>query len=121
MCKKYLRSSKVSSADAFVEEARLWAKELCRAESRGPGDYANAMTRIARGAAVPFGFLWNLHYRLPKSISAHLYASLGAFYIDEQRHRYREERTSTVAITSLGRALLRAADRLGSPESGDLD
>ena len=121
MCKKKLRSANMSSADAFVEEARAWAKELCRDESQGPGDYANAMKRVARRASIPFGLLWNLHYRLPKTIGAHLYAALGAFYIDEQRRRYREERKTTVATTSLGRALLRAADRLAGSEDGAVD
>ena len=121
MCKKKLRSSNMSSADAFVEEARAWAKELCRDLSQGPGDYANAMKRVARRASIPFGLLWNLHYRLPKTIGAHLYAALGAFYIDEQRRRYREERKNTVATTALGRALLRAADRLAGSEDGAVD
>lgn len=108
----------MSSADAFVQEARHWARELCREESRGPGDYSNAMRRIARKASVPFGLLWNLHYRVPKTISAHLYASLGAFYVDEQHRRYSEEKANIVATTSLGRALLSAAAALAGEKDG---
>jgi hypothetical protein len=107
----------MSMAEAFVHEARQWAKELCRQESRGPGDYSNAMRRVARKASVPFGLIWNLHYRPPKTISADIYASLGAFYV-EQRRRYREETKNIVVTTSLGRALLSAANHLAGEKAG---
>ena len=112
MRKVYLRSLKMSQAGEFVDEARSWALALVRAESRFPGDYASAMRRVARRAKVPFGLLWSLHYRLPKTIPVERYAALAGAYADAQRDRYRTERSGIEATTWLGKILLRAADRV---------
>ena len=114
----HLRGSLMSAA-AFVLEAQSWAKALTKSESRFPGDYGPAMRRVAAKAKVPFGLMWALHYRTPKTISVDAYAQLGAYYVEQQR-KYRVERNAVAATTPLGRALLRAADRLAGEESEDL-
>lgn len=105
---------------AFVAEAERWARHLVHKESRGPGDQLPAMRRVAARARIPFGFVWNLHYRLPKTLDVEKYAALGALYADEQQRRYEADRTETFATTAFGKALMRAADRLGGEEIGDL-
>lgn len=120
MGKIHLRSLRVSDAASFVEEAAHWARTLVHAESRRPGDYGNAMRRVARKARVPFSALWALHYRLPKSVGVEIYVALGDA-VNEQRNRYREERQHVEARTALGRALLRAADGLAGEEDEDVN
>ena len=105
------------NAGTFVHEAQVWARALCRAESRFPGDYGPAMRRLARKTGISFGLIWNLHYRVPKSIAAHDYVNLGAYYLEQER-RYRAMRGSIEAGTPLGRALLTMADRLDCQDGG---
>lgn len=126
MRKNDLRSPNVSNAALFVEEAALWARKLVCAEARGPGDYGNAMRRVARKIRVPWTALFNLHYRPPKHLAVEIYVALGEA-ANEQRNRYRDERARTVARTRLGAALLGAADaldrsatRMAGEEDGDL-
>ncbi len=107
----------MSDAASFVEEAQTWAKSLVRAECRFPGDYADAIRRVARRAKVTHGFLWTLHYRSPKTITVDQYAKLAGAYANAQQN-YRDERRGYEAKTWLGKALLRVADRLGSEEDG---
>jgi hypothetical protein len=106
MCNVFLRSWKVSVASAFVQEAESWARALVRSECRFPGDYSNAMRRVAGQIRVPLGVLWNLHYRQPKTIGVENYAALGAAYIPEQRQKYKESREAIVGCTALGEALI---------------
>lgn len=104
---------KKMSASAFVEEARDWAKELVRTESRRPGDHKPAMRRVARRVGVTFALLKNLHYRPPKSISVNDYLALYLdYHANEQSRKFREERANTKAKTLLGQILLRTADAL---------
>lgn len=121
MCKFGLRGDQMSSEIDFSEEAKTWARFLVTDESRRPGDYKLAMQRVARYAKVPFAFLWGLHYRQSKTIPTSHYASLGRYLLDVHRRKYREERAVTLARTELGRMLLSASDRLGSPKDGDLE
>lgn len=118
MCKVYLRGL-IMRAEAFVEEASVWAKALVRQECRFPGDYLPAMRRVARRLGLPFSILWALHYRKPKSLAVERYAALARAYADEQARKYREERAAITATTALGKALLRALDSLAGEESGD--
>lgn len=117
MSKFGLRRVKMSSS-AFVDEAGRWARELVRAESRFPGDYGPAMRRVASRVGVPFSFLWNLHYRRPKTLDVAKYSALGECFSEHQRRRYREERRAITATTRLGRYLLGAADRLSGEDLG---
>ena len=97
------------SAAVYVDEAVSWAKALVVAEMQGARDHGPAMERVASKARVPFTVLWNLHYRRPKAISTESYAALGA-YFGEQQRKYRAERLAIIAVTPLGKMLVRAAD-----------
>jgi hypothetical protein len=118
MVKLDLLSGKMA-AGAYVNEAREWAHALTRAESRFPGDYGQAMSRVASKIKIPRSVLWNLRYRIPKSISVEHYATLGAAYDDRQRSLYKQERAEVSPKTPLGRLLVRAADYLAGEESLD--
>jgi hypothetical protein len=115
MAKKFLRSGQVSDAGIYVEEAARWARSLVHSEARGPGDHENAMRRVARRLHVPFNTLWRLHYRKPKTIGAEIFCALGEAINDNQR-RWKEEREHLEPTTTLGRALLGAADWLAREE-----
>ena len=124
MREKFVRSSEMDAA-SHVEEATDWAKIACRRESRCPGDYGDAMRRVASKTRVPFSVLKRLHYDPPKDISARYFEAL-AFYVSEQNKRYREQ-PKVEAKTKFGRFLLgmadafdRGADTLGREENGDL-
>lgn len=111
--RKFMLRSGVMAAAAYVEEAREWAHALTQAESRFPGDYGLAMSRVAGKAKVPARLLWRLRYRVPKTINTDHYAALGVAYADEQS-KYRADGHSVIAKTMLGRLLVRAADALDS-------
>jgi hypothetical protein len=111
MDKMYLRSW-VMRAEAFVEEASAWAKELVNSESRYPGDYLPAMKRVSSKLGLPFTVLWALHYRKPKSLGVEKYAAIAKAYADAQARMYRQERNGIQATTPFGQALLRVADLL---------
>jgi len=63
-------------AGALVDEARGWARDLLRAETRGWGDRPQAMRRLARRLGVPWRAIEALLYRPPKSIGAEIYLAL---------------------------------------------
>ncbi|MDP4005100.1 hypothetical protein [Methylobacterium sp. NEAU K] len=108
-------------SNADVMRARTAFDDLLRFETRGPGDTANAMRRIATRAAVPFGKLWALRYRPPKEIASHILARIEAAHAAERERQLRRlahevQLTSAVAGTAhpavvAGEAVLRAAGR----------
>ncbi|MBB3808781.1 hypothetical protein [Pseudochelatococcus contaminans] len=51
-----------------VDRASSWSHELVMRESRGPGDYQNAMKRVGRKTGVGYSLLWSLRYRPPKDL-----------------------------------------------------
>lgn len=114
-----MRSGEMSSSSSYVDDATGWARDLTQTESRCPGDYGNAMRRLARQINIPFRVLWNLHYRRPKTIDAAVFVSLGAAY--EQRKLYREERDGYAPKTRLGRLLVRAIDTALDENVGTVD
>lgn len=110
--------------DADVMRGQSLSNDLLRWETRGPGDTANAMRRIATRAAIPFGKLWALRYRPPKEIASHVLTRIEAAHAAAKRQQL-ERLSHDVAITAAiagpahpavraGEALLRA-DR-GSAE-----
>lgn len=105
-----LRSEQVSSSSAYVDDASDIARALTWAEAKSPGDYGNAMQRVARAAKVPAGLLWRLHYRKPKVIDTADFVNLGKAY--DQRGLFRQERGRIAPRTALGRFLVGAADAL---------
>lgn len=76
-------------SNADVMRARSAFDDLLRFETRGPGDTANAMRRIATRAAVPFGKLWALRYRPPKEIASHVLARIEAAHAAECERQLR--------------------------------
>lgn len=60
----------------YLEQASEWADKLIKNETRRPGDYDNAMQRIARETGVPYRTLWALRYRKPKDVTASVYFAL---------------------------------------------
>jgi len=121
--KKNSWSSKMSVTEAhLVSRAQSWVDVLTREESKGRGDYSYAMRRVADRLRVPFGFLLEMTYRPPKTISAGRFLTLAAAY-DEclQRRKYREERAAFEPNTALGKVLARAADLVAGEEGQSPD
>lgn len=120
--KKSLPSEqKRMSPTVFVDQASEWANHLVRRESRGPGDIEDAMRRIEARYGLPYSVLWSLRYRRPKDLMVSVYAHLQSVYvaeIDRQQRLLAHEREITEAKTWLGRALVRAADKLSGSEDG---
>ena len=113
MCKKLLLERKMSrKAFEYVDEAANLAAELALRESRGPGDYLNAMRRMARKVSVSYATLWNLRYRKPKSISVHDYVNILEAYADAQARKYEAARENFVAGSKMGKAMLALPDRI---------
>lgn len=76
-------------SNADVMRGQSLSNDLLRWETRGPGDTANAMRRIANRAAVPFGKLWALRYRPPKEIASHVLARIEAAHAAERERQLR--------------------------------
>lgn len=98
-------------AHEYVDECAYWAHELAQSESRGPGDYANAMERIERKCSVAKGTLWKLRYRRPKTIGVEVYNAIQGAYL-ENREKYEAERADFEPRTKIGALLLGAVDGL---------
>lgn len=75
--------------DAFVGNARDWANELVRRESKGPGDYENAMRRLEARYGIPWQTFWRLRHRPPKDIFISIYVRLQAAYMAECERQMR--------------------------------
>jgi len=76
--------------DADITRAQSFADDLLRWETRGPGDTANAMKRVAQRAALPFSKLWALRYRPPKAVASHVLAALEAAHAREVERQLRK-------------------------------
>lgn len=64
----------------FVESAVAMADALVWSESRGPGDWSEAMIRVERRYGISARLLKDLRHRPPKTIPAHVYARIEAAY-----------------------------------------
>jgi hypothetical protein len=101
------------NAATFVDSAGKLASYLVAREMRGPGDVDNAMRRLEARYGVPYQALWNLRYRRPKEIAAHVYAGIISAYdaqCEQQAKRLEHERAVTKAKGSISEAFVRAAD-----------
>lgn len=76
-------------SDVFVSNATEWANELVRRESRGPGDYENAMRRLEKRYNIPWQILWRLRHGRIKDIYVSLYVRLQAAYQAECERQMR--------------------------------
>ena len=91
-------------AAELVGEAAFWAHELALGESRGPGDFVDAMHRVAEKFEIAYSTLWNLRYRTPPSIGVADYLAIF--------RAYAADRGGAEARTKLGVVLLSAADEI---------
>lgn len=83
-----------------ASEAKTWARDLVRLETRCPGDTENAMRRLARRYDLSWRVFWTLRYRTPRDVLASVYLKLEAAYraeIDRQMGLLKHE----AAITRL--------------------
>lgn len=93
----FTREQKVTSA-ATVQEASKYAHSLVSLRSRGSGDKANAIDRVARECRVSRGAIWSLLYRPPKRVWADVLQSLRDGYVAACEARL-EELKHEIAIT----------------------
>lgn len=70
--------SEAQVSDAYLVSAKEWAEFLIKRETRGPGDYDNAMRRVHK---VPYSLLWSLIYRPPKDIGVRKFLQLRNAYL----------------------------------------
>lgn len=82
------RDNKIMS-DVFINTAQEWANELVRRESRGPGDYENAMRRLEQRHGIPWQTLWRLRHGRMKDIYVSIYVRLQAAYQAECERQMR--------------------------------
>lgn len=98
-----------------VNDAKGWAKELVRRESRGPGDNFNAMKRVARRHEMSWRIFWTLRYRPPRDLMTGIYEKLRCAYLAEcerQERLLRHEIEITKAKGIVASPGLRAAATL---------
>lgn len=123
MRKFSLRKSQMTGGTAaIVEQSREWAKALVHAEARGPGDYGNALARVARSLGVGRAKLWALLYRPPKDVPASVFVSLFAAYqatCNSQKRKFENELARTRAIAGADSILVRAAFAVAGETSDD--
>jgi len=112
------------NAAGYVDEATSWAKKTVRRESRGPGDYANAMRRIADRYGIPYAALWRLHYKRPKSVVTEIYFALQAAYEAERQRQLKllkNENKTTAETCGASHNSIRAAQALVDQENQHKD
>ena len=76
-------------SDVFVSNAQGWANELVRRESRGPGDYENAMRRLESRYGIPWQTFWRLRHGRLKDVYVSIYVRLQAAYQAECERQMR--------------------------------
>ena len=96
-------------AAEFVDEAAAWAHRLTLDECQRAGEYMDAMRRVAEIFSIPYGTLWALKYRPPKSISVEDYVAILSAYA--------VKRSDAEARTRIGAALLSVAEIRNAPSS----
>lgn len=97
-----------------VADARTWANELIRRESRGPGDTENAMRRLEARYGIPWRTFWALRYRAPADVFVGVYLQLKSAYETEclrQERLLKHEREITKAKMAAFEVVARAATR----------
>jgi hypothetical protein len=83
-----------------IADAKTWANELVRRESRGPGDMENAMRRLEARYGISWRTFWTLRYRSPDDVFVGVYLKLKQAYEAEcarQERLLRHEREITKA------------------------
>lgn len=98
-----------------ASEAKAWARDLVRIETRCPGDTENAMRRLARRYEMPWRVFWTLRYRAPRDVMASVYLRLEAAYraeLERQERLLRNELQITRLKAGPGHPAVRAAEAL---------
>ena len=118
MCaKRFCIGAKMTGA---VLNAREWATDLVRRETRGPGDTENAMRRLETRYGIPWRTFWTLRYRPPTDLLVSVYEKIGAAYqaeCERQERLLRHEIEVTRAKTGpFHAAVLAAETALGKRE-----
>lgn len=103
--KRVADAKRALEAAELVSEAAFWAHELARSESRGPGDFLDAMHRVADKFEIAYATLWNLRYRTPPSIGVESYIAIFRAYAATAQN--------AEAKTKVGAALLSIAGEIG--------
>ncbi len=111
------------SASIYVAKAAEWSGALIEAESRGHGDFDNAMRRVARRHKINHSTLWRLRYSPPKRIDAGVLLTLFIAHLDIERQHQAKRLKDEVAlqgdsflVSRIGRALAALA---GAEIAGD--
>lgn len=71
-----------------MTRAFAWAESLIHHESRGPGDYNNAMHRVAERLKISFHTIWALRYRKPKRVSSKVYFALEKAFAEQLKREF---------------------------------
>lgn len=115
VAKDICTGAKKMSDAAYVDDARSWAQELVRRESRGPGDQENAMRRLGTRHGIPWRVFWKLKYRPPQDIFISTYNRLHAAYraeCERQLRLLKHDIEITKAKAGAGSAAVVAAEAL---------
>ncbi len=116
-------SEKVSSKSAkdfcmsASSDAALWANELVRRESRGPGDSENAMRRLEARYGISWRTFWALRYRPPSEVFVSVYQRLHAAYLAECERQERLLRHEIEIVKAKGLASSAVTAAISEAES----
>lgn len=122
MRKFSLRREQTVTSAATVEEASKYAHSLVSLRSRGSGDKANAIDRVARECGVPRGAVWALLYRRPKRVWADVLQNLRNGYVaacEAQLKALAHEIEITKAVAGSDGAAVRAAEAMARAAMGE--
>lgn len=111
-------------SDVFVNNAQEWANELVRRESRGPGDYENAMRRLESRYGIPWQTLWRLRHGRLKDVYVSIYVRLQSAYQAECERQMRllaHEITVAKAKGLADTPAYRAAEALVAEDEKEID
>jgi hypothetical protein len=119
------RAAKGGFMSAYVAEARHWAINMVRRESRGSGDRDRAMEAVARrcGGGVTPSLIRSLHYRPPKNLLVTAYFAIASAYqaeCEKQRKLLEHEIEITAAKVGVDSSAVGAARALVGETSGVL-
>lgn len=102
---------------ALTADARLKFRALVKDEAQGPGDWLNAVRRLAHHYGVPYAKLWAVLYKPPKDISASVYLAITEAYDRQERH-FHNVRNETTVTGPVSSALHRIAGAIAGEDGG---
>lgn len=72
-----------------AQQARTWADDLVRRETRGPGDMPRAMRRLEQRYGIPWRTFWELRYRPPADVFHGVWERLRQAHLAESERQLR--------------------------------